>query len=150
MVCRQEKSRQGGFGQMKRVLGKGLEALIPGAGAGEEEKVVTEIPGLNVIREIPLAKIRPSPFQPRLKFDEAGLSELARSIETRGGIQPGGVRAAHDSHELADGGRERSRVPNAVRLLTLPAEMLQMLYAGSLTAGRARSQLAVPNDAEKI
>ena len=47
-------------------------------------------------------------------------------------------------------GKERSTVANAVRLLTLPEEILQMLYAGSLTAGHARSLLAVPSDAEKI
>jgi len=204
---------------MKRVLGKGLEALIPGAGASDDKRVVTEIAGLNVIREIPLAKIKPSPFQPRLKFDEAGLAELARSIEVRGVIQPVVVRTFDDGYQLIVGerrlraveklgrptipavvydiisneeameltlieniqredlnpveeakayyrlmtecnlsaaevagkvGKERSTVANAVRLLTLPEEIVQMIYAGSLSAGHARTLLAVANDNEKI
>jgi ParB family chromosome partitioning protein len=103
---------------MKRVLGKGLEALIPGA-----ETEISETPGISIIKEIPVSKIKPSPFQPRLRFDEAGLDELARSIEAKGIIQPIVVRAIDDSYELLVGERRlraverlgRDKIPAVVR-----------------------------------
>jgi ParB family chromosome partitioning protein len=47
-------------------------------------------------------------------------------------------------------GKDRSTVANAVRLLTLPEEIVKMIYAGQLSAGHARTLLAVPDDNEKI
>ncbi len=86
---------------MKRVLGRGLEALIPGA----EEEVIQETGGLNLIREILLKSIKPSPFQPRTNFDNVKLYELAQSIEARGVIQPIVVRPVGDEYELIVGER---------------------------------------------
>jgi len=105
---------------MKRVLGKGLEALIPGAAS--DGKDVTISPGVNVIREIPVSKIKPSPFQPRLNFDRGRLEELAQSINVRGVIQPIVVRTAGDAFELIVGERRlkalellgRERIPAMV------------------------------------
>ena len=50
-------------------LGRGLEALLPKTGAG-------------VVR-LPLASIRPNPRQPRKRFAEESLKELADSIRER-------------------------------------------------------------------
>jgi len=103
---------------MKKVLGKGLGALIPGA--ADEEKVVTETSSISVIREIPVSKIKPSPFQPRMKFDEAGIEELAQSIEARGVIQPIVVRSVDNSYELMVGER-RLRAVRSLGRETIPA-----------------------------
>jgi ParB family transcriptional regulator, chromosome partitioning protein len=88
---------------MKRVLGKGIEALIPGTASAESD--TPQPAGLNLIREIPLANITPSPFQPRINFDSVKLGELAQSIETRGVIQPIVVRSVGDNYELIVGER---------------------------------------------
>lgn len=43
---------------------------------------------LDQVREIPLSDISPSPYQPRVHFDEAELDELAASIKEKGVLQP--------------------------------------------------------------
>ena len=68
----------------RRALGRGLDALIPGA--SEPEATGT---GLGEIR---LADIEPNPEQPRTVFDEEGLAELAASIRAHGLLQPVVVR----------------------------------------------------------
>jgi ParB family chromosome partitioning protein len=65
----------------KKALGRGLEALIPLSSANKaltDERVIA----------IPLDKIRPNRFQPRGKFDEKKLQELAESIKRYGLTQP--------------------------------------------------------------
>jgi ParB family chromosome partitioning protein len=47
-------------------------------------------------------------------------------------------------------GRERSTVANAVRLLSLPAEVQDLLEAGRLRAGHARALLALPTAAATV
>lgn len=70
-------------------LGKGLDALIPGGfqpaevPAGDEPATY---PG-GVI-SIPINQISPNPRQPRARFDDTTLAELADSIVAHGIIQP--------------------------------------------------------------
>lgn len=53
--------------------------------------------------------------------------------------------------ELADKvSKSRSAITNALRLLDLPEEVQEMVYAGSLSAGHARAILAVPDEAQRI
>jgi ParB family chromosome partitioning protein len=47
-------------------------------------------------------------------------------------------------------GKSRSAVTNALRLLTLPEEVLDDLSAGTLTAGHARAILALPENKERL
>jgi len=47
-------------------------------------------------------------------------------------------------------GRDRSTVANALRLLTLPAAVRDLLSEGSLTAGHARAVLSVEGEAEQV
>jgi len=63
----------------KSGLGKGLDALIPGAATPQPEA------GNN---QIPVDKILPNPRQPRSNFDPSELSELAASIQEHGILQP--------------------------------------------------------------
>jgi ParB family transcriptional regulator, chromosome partitioning protein len=110
---------------MKRVLGKGLEALIPGAGA--EETIVSEpVSGLSLIREIDLGSIKPSPFQPRVTFDNVRLYELAQSIEARGVIQPIVVRTVGEKFELIVGER-RFRAMEMLGRATVPAIVIDSI-----------------------
>ncbi|MDR3048881.1 MAG: ParB/RepB/Spo0J family partition protein [Elusimicrobiota bacterium] len=64
----------------KQVLGRGLQGLVPSIANKNNagESVIT----------IPLNKIKPNKFQPRRKFNEEKLKELAESIETHGLVQP--------------------------------------------------------------
>lgn len=47
-------------------------------------------------------------------------------------------------------GKSRPAVTNAMRLLTLPAEVVEMLEAGMISAGHARALLAIQEDDLKI
>ena len=66
-------------------LGKGLDALIPGGSSTASSGFVG---GNGGVAQIPVDAIRRNPRQPRLKFDESELRELADSIREHGVIQP--------------------------------------------------------------
>lgn len=55
--------------------------------------------------ELPVDSIRPNPYQPRQRFDEEGLAELAQSIGEVGLIQPLVVRCLAGRYELIAGER---------------------------------------------
>lgn len=65
----------------KTALGRGLDALIPNL-----EKISEDIQKEYLQCDIEL--IRSNPYQPRLRFSEEELSELAASIREQGIIQP--------------------------------------------------------------
>ena len=56
-------------------------------------------------QEVDIDLIEPSPYQPRTKFHEQGLDELARSIKTSGIIQPLVVRPIGSKFQLIAGER---------------------------------------------
>jgi ParB family chromosome partitioning protein len=64
-------------------------------------------------RQIPVARIRPNPFQPRKEFREEDLAQLQASIAANGLLQPIAVRAVADHFELVAGER---RLRAATRL----------------------------------
>ncbi len=100
-------SRQGG-------LGRGLSALLPDAGSGQ-----------NGFLNLNLNSIVPNPRQPREAFDEAALAELAASIREFGVLQPVLVRpAARGRYELIAGER-RFRAAQMARLDEIPALVRQ-------------------------
>ncbi|GED55371.1 ParB/RepB/Spo0J family partition protein [Brevibacillus borstelensis] len=80
---------------MSRGLGKGLNALITSNMIEEEEHVL----------EIPVADIRPNPYQPRKEFESSAIEELAQSIKEHGIIQPLIVRKSIKGYELVAGER---------------------------------------------
>lgn len=63
--------------------------------------------------QIPVDKIEPSRYQPRLKFDEEKLKELTESIQQNGLIQPLTVRKMDDHYELIAGERRYRACRNA-------------------------------------
>ena len=87
-----------------RRLGRGLEALIGTAAAGP--------PIPSELQRIPVARIRPNPFQPRREFDPTQLAELEASIKASGLLQPITVRRKGEQYELIAGERRLRAVTN--------------------------------------
>lgn len=91
--------------EKRRSLGRGLSALIPPKPAGGEDTPASARGALS----IPIEHILPGDGQPRQKFDDVSLSELAESIRAHGVIQPIVVR-------------KRSLAPNTTALNTAPQQ----------------------------
>jgi ParB family chromosome partitioning protein len=193
----------------KRGLGRGLSALIPGAG----QEFVGGEP-----TELPIDFISPNPNQPRTTMDEDQIDELADSIGKVGVLQPIIVRPHAEGYQIIAGERRwraaksagltkvpvrvmasteteslalalienlqrqdlnaieeargyrrlltdygmtqaeladrvsksRSAVTNTLRLLDLPEDVQELMYANKLTAGHARAVLSLPDEAQRI
>lgn len=95
-------------------LGRGLAALIPQRG-----------PTTNGSIEIPLARIRENPRQPRLRMDDAALASLTESIREHGVIQPILVTETIDGYQLVAGER-RVRAARLAGLDRVPAVVRQL------------------------
>ena len=99
-------------------LGMGLSALL-GEAARPPSADGTQAGG--GVREVEIARIRPNPNQPRIKFDEESLQELADSIAERGVLQPILLRPeGRDAYQIVAGER-RWRAAQRARLHTIPA-----------------------------
>ena len=81
---------------MKGGLGKGLDLLIPGAEKKEEQKDALILK---------TSQLEPNKDQPRKKFDEAAIEELAQSIKQYGIIQPIIVCRKDDYYQIIAGER---------------------------------------------
>lgn len=99
----------------KNALGRGLGALIDGA---NEVPVVETSSSIN---EIEISKIVANPYQPRTKFDEDALSELATSIKEIGIIQPITLRKIDDDQYQIIARERRFRASKIAGLTTIPA-----------------------------
>ena len=89
----------------KRGLGSGLDNLIPDIGLETTKEKTMEKE--NVSREtlIPLIEIEPNRAQPRTRFDEDALHELADSIKQYGVIEPIVVQKRDNHYEIIAGER---------------------------------------------
>ena len=199
----------------RKALGRGLEALIPAAGSTASATLTIEP---KRVVELELEDIAPNPHQPRTRFDETAIQELAASIRTNGVLQPVIVRRSAGGFELVAGerrlraarlagleripaiirevndrdmvemalveniqredlnpieeakayqtlseraglthdqiservGKQRVSVTNSLRLLTLPVEVQDMVSRETITAGHARSLLALESAGEML
>lgn len=95
---------------LKRGLGRGLSALIPGAESAPEVAP----------QSIPVDMIDPNPYQPRGQIKEEELAELAQSIATHGVLQPIVVRPLNGRYQLIAGER-RWQASRRTGLMTIPA-----------------------------
>jgi ParB family chromosome partitioning protein len=95
-----------------RRLGRGLEALIPGAAAVTAPPVPAAAVSSDY-QKLAISSIRPNPYQPRREFAETELSELQASLKVSGLLQPITVRPAVSGYELISGER---RLRAATRL----------------------------------
>ena len=205
----------------KKVLGRGLEALISSATAARaaEGSAAVGVAEDHAVVELPVGDIGPNPFQPRTRFDDDALKELAVSIKASGVLQPVLVRrVGADDFQLVAGerrlraaqlaglsqipaivrdyddrqlmelsiieniqrenlnpideakayqaliervglthdqvservGKQRSSITNALRLLTLPPEVMDMVSRGTLTAGHARALLGLEASGDRL
>jgi len=145
----------------RNALGKGLGALIRepetqqqqppppprppvapaavGVGAGTAAAMAPAATPNDGLLQIDIDLIDPSPYQPRTRFREAALDELARSIHSSGIVQPLVVRRVAGRFQLIAGERRwraaqkasLSRVPVVVR--DVPEEMaLEMTLVENL------------------
>lgn len=227
---------------MKKGLGRGLESLFnvykndadverdlnnvqPEITKREEVKVEQSKKSVNennfsqeVVYELPIGEIDPNKDQPRKKFTEASLKELALSIQTHGVIQPivvvekngrfmiiagerrwrasklAGLKTIpaiikkYDNVQMAEVaiienlqredlnpmeearalkklmeefgwtqdviadrlGKSRPVISNTIRLLNLEPEVIELIEAGKLSAGHARSLVVVDNREAQI
>ncbi len=94
----------------KSGLGRGLESLIPSAPA-------TSAPGFSYI---PVEEIHANPDQPRSRFDDASLEELAASLKEVGVLQPIIVEVGEKGFTLVAGER-RWRAAKRAGLGVIPA-----------------------------
>ena len=104
-----------------RALGKGLGALIPGAGT---EPLPVEGALVEVLR-LRLEDIRPSPNQPRKDFDHESLVALADSIREHGVVQPVVVRKLDGGYEIVAGER-RWRAAGMAGLDEVPVRVIDV------------------------
>ena len=106
----------------KQALGRGLSALlkdpendIRSVGDKNADKVVG-----NIV-ELDLEAISVNPFQPRSKFSDEALRELASSIRELGLIQPITVRKIEFNKYQLVSGERRYRASKLIGLKTIPA-----------------------------
>jgi ParB family chromosome partitioning protein len=96
-------------------LGRGLDAIF-----GTEKPTIKATP-MNHMAEIAISEIIPNPTQPRTKFDDEALQELADSIRQLGVIQPITVKKTDDGKYIIISGERRWRASQIVGLENLPA-----------------------------
>lgn len=109
----------------RNALGRGLSALLdnaetpaPVAGVSPAESV-GNVAG--PIALLAIADIEANPFQPRSKFDESALEELAQSIRELGIIQPLTVRKLSAKRYQLISGERRFRASQLAGLDEVPA-----------------------------
>ena len=73
------------------------------------------------IRQVPVARIDPSPEQPRLALDKEGLTDLAASVKEHGVLQPILVRPLTGGRYQLVAGERRWRASMLAGLVTIPA-----------------------------
>jgi ParB family transcriptional regulator, chromosome partitioning protein len=94
----------------KKALGKGLGAFIP-----DEFSILKD----ERFAELEVEDVKPNPFQPRLKFDDKTIDELAQSIRETGIVQPV-IVAPEDDHYKIIVGERRWRAAQRAGLRKIP------------------------------
>jgi ParB family chromosome partitioning protein len=106
-------------------LGMGLSALL-----GEAARTPAAGEPAEGVREIEIARIRPNPHQPRMRFDDEALDELAESIAQRGVLQPILLRPDGDGFQIIAGER-RWRAAQRAQLHAIPAIVREVDDSGT-------------------
>jgi len=127
------EERQDARPAARRKLGRGLGALL-GEARREEPLIAsarelapgdsTAIPAARPasgLANVPVAAIEPHPEQPRRRFDEEALADLAASIAERGVIQPVIVRPLAGGRYQLVAGERRWRAAQKAQLHEIPA-----------------------------
>jgi ParB family transcriptional regulator, chromosome partitioning protein len=127
----------------RRALGRGLSALLPGAGQ-ERDGAGSDSPAgamsdlrsermsdvqasqRRVYFQAQIEEVYPNPDQPRKRFEEAALEELAQSIRTLGVIQPLIVRSRPEGGYYLIAGERRWRAAQRAGLHEVPVVVRDM------------------------
>ena len=102
-------------------LGRGLGALLHDSDAVNRPSKPSPYESISTMTEIGLSQIEANPFQPRTRFDEEALQELAESIRTQGIIQPITVRQLGKEHYQLIAGERRLQASKIAGLTHIPA-----------------------------
>lgn len=108
--------------EKRKALGRGLEQLFNNEAFDLEnfEKSIVDNTTKEDINEVSLDELRSNPYQPRKKFDEEKLDELASSIKEYGVIEPIIVKKSIKGYEIVAGER-RTLAARKAGLKTIPA-----------------------------
>lgn len=119
----------------KQGLGKGLSALLEemGATASMTTRATPPTPSGHVLA-LPVAVIDPSAIQPRRRFDEMALSELADSIRIKGVLQPILVRPMAEGRYEIIAGERRWRAAQQAGLHEIPVVVRELDTGDSFEA----------------
>lgn len=104
---------------LKRGLGKGIDSIIPPASEKKSEKTSEKAQEKGPETLVKITKVEPNHDQPRKKFDEDALQELADSIKQFGILQPLLVQNRKDHYEIIAGER-RWRAAKLAGLKEIP------------------------------
>ncbi len=107
----------------RKALGKGLAALIPEISSDD---------GSGAVRELSVAAVERNKEQPRTRFNEETLRELADSLRTHGVVQPIVVRRLPTGGYQLIVGERRLRAARMAGLETVPAIVREVDARGAL------------------
>jgi ParB family transcriptional regulator, chromosome partitioning protein len=116
----------------RKVLGRGLDTLLPGRGlqslvpGAPAQAAAQQSASTDSVREIAVELIDRSPYQPRTRFEEAGLQELADSMRVSGILQPVTVRALEGGRYQLVAGERRWLAAQRAGKATVPAIVRQL------------------------
>ena len=101
-------------------LGRGLASLIP----KKDEQIISMPSGASnpsgAVLEVPIARVRPNPRQPREHFSASELEDLVASIEKHGIIQPLVVSTTSGGEYELIAGERRLRAAKSLGLKRVP------------------------------
>jgi ParB family chromosome partitioning protein len=142
-------------------LGRGLGALIQEKTEKAGEPAPSAAPEKEAVgaparpTALPIDQLQPNRLQPRVRFDDDQLEELADSIRTQGIIQPLVVTAAGDGTFLIVAGERRWRAARRAGLTEVPVVIREVsgdrhLLELALVENLQRSDLNPIEEAEAL
>ena len=109
-------------------LGRGLDALLMGADLSEST------PANDTPQSLPIDRMRPGKYQPRVGMNPQALNELADSIRAQGILQPILVRPIADGQYEIIAGERRWRAARIAGLTSVPVAVREIADDAALAA----------------
>ena len=113
----------------RKVLGRGLETLLPSRQVPHSSVALPAAPGANAdeVLQVPLGQLDRNPYQTRTSsFNPVALDELAASIKAVGVVQPIVVRPVSGGRYQVIAGERRWEASRTIGLPTIPAIVRQV------------------------